>query len=110
MRPLRRFYLPDSLGIFYAALTQFLGYRANVDEYKVMGLASYGRPRHAGTFARMVRFENGRLRTTMRGSPFTPVGRTATHKNSSASLGRPARTNTMSRKASTRTWRRAARN
>ena len=59
--PVRRFYLPDSLGIFYAALTQFLGYRANVDEYKVMGLASYGRPRFAETFARMVRFENGRL-------------------------------------------------
>lgn len=59
---LRRFYLPDSLGIFYAALTQFLGYHANADEYKVMGLASYGQPRLAGTFAQMVRFENGRLR------------------------------------------------
>jgi carbamoyltransferase len=59
--PVRRFYLPDSLGIFYAALTQFLGYRANVDEYKVMGLAPYGRPRFADTFAGMVRFENGRL-------------------------------------------------
>jgi carbamoyltransferase len=60
--PVRRFYLPDSLGIFYAALTQFLGYRANVDEYKVMGLASYGQPRLAATFAEMVRFDDGRLR------------------------------------------------
>ena len=60
--PLRRFYLPHSLGIFYAALTQFLGYRANSDEYKVMGLASYGRPAFAETFTRMVRFEQGRLR------------------------------------------------
>ena len=59
--PVRRFFLPHSLGIFYAALTQFLGYRANEDEYKVMGLAAYGRPRLAGTFAGMVRFENGRL-------------------------------------------------
>jgi carbamoyltransferase len=59
--PIRRFYLPNSLGIFYAALTQFLGYQANVDEYKVMGLASYGHPRFADTFAGMVRFENGRL-------------------------------------------------
>jgi carbamoyltransferase len=59
--PVRRFYLPNSLGIFYAALTQFLGYRANADEYKVMGLASYGHPRFAETFAGMVRFENGRL-------------------------------------------------
>lgn len=60
---IRRSYLPHSLGIFYAALTQFLGYRANADEYKVMGLASYGRPRLAGTFARMVRADNGRLRS-----------------------------------------------
>jgi carbamoyltransferase len=59
--PVRRFYLPNSLGILYAALTQFLGYQANVDEYKVMGLAAYGHPRFADTFAGMVRFENGRL-------------------------------------------------
>jgi carbamoyltransferase len=59
--PLRRSYLPNSLGIFYAALTQFLGYRANADEYKVMGLAAYGRPRFAGSFGGMVGFENGCL-------------------------------------------------
>jgi carbamoyltransferase len=58
---LRRSYLPDSLGIFYAALTQFLGYRANADEYRVMGLAAYGRPRFVETFSGMVRIENGRL-------------------------------------------------
>lgn len=33
---------PDSLGVFYGAITQLLGYRALADEYKVMGLASYG--------------------------------------------------------------------
>ena len=60
-RALRRFYLPHSLGMLYASLTQFLGYQINVDEYKVMGLAAYGQPRFADTFARMVRFENGRL-------------------------------------------------
>jgi carbamoyltransferase len=59
--PLQRSYLPDSLGIFYAALTQFLGYRANADEYKVMGLAAYGQPRLEDTFAGMIRVENGRL-------------------------------------------------
>jgi len=60
--PMKRFDLPNSLGIFYAALTQFLGYEANSDEYKVMGVASYGQPRFADTVAAMVRFENGRLR------------------------------------------------
>jgi len=59
--PIRRFFLPDSLGLFYAALTQFLGYEANSDEYKVMGLAAYGDPRFAGRCAQMVRFADGRL-------------------------------------------------
>jgi carbamoyltransferase len=35
---------PDSLGVFYGAVTQLLGYTALHDEYKVMGLASYGQP------------------------------------------------------------------
>ncbi len=35
---------PHSLGIFYTALTQFLGFPKYGDEYKVMGLASYGKP------------------------------------------------------------------
>lgn len=35
---------PHSLGIFYTALTQFLGFREWGDEYKVMGLAAYGKP------------------------------------------------------------------
>ena len=36
---------PHSLGIFYTAMTQFLGFPKYGDEYKVMGLASYGEPR-----------------------------------------------------------------
>ena len=35
---------PHSLGIFYTAITQFLGFENYGDEYKVMGLASYGKP------------------------------------------------------------------
>lgn len=33
---------PDSIGLLYSAFTQFLGFTVNSDEYKVMGLASYG--------------------------------------------------------------------
>ncbi len=33
-----------SLGLFYATITQFLGFRRESDEYKVMGLAAFGRP------------------------------------------------------------------
>ena len=39
-----RVYFPHSLGIFYQALTQFLGFPHYGDEYKVMGLAPYGKP------------------------------------------------------------------
>ncbi|EFK96736.1 carbamoyltransferase family protein [sediment metagenome] len=35
---------PDSLGIFYSAMTQYCGFRRDSDEYKLMGLAAYGNP------------------------------------------------------------------
>lgn len=37
---------PNSLGIFYHAMTQFLGFKNYGDEYKVMGLAAYGSPKY----------------------------------------------------------------
>tara|TARA_A100000164_G_C21929841_1_gene785007 strand:- start:1935 stop:3242 length:1308 start_codon:yes stop_codon:yes gene_type:complete len=37
---------PNSLGIFYQAFTQYLGFRRYGDEYKVMSLASYGKPKY----------------------------------------------------------------
>ena len=40
----KKIYFPDSLGIFYHAMTQFLGFKNYGDEYKVMGMAAYGRP------------------------------------------------------------------
>jgi carbamoyltransferase len=39
-----KIYFPNSLGIFYQAMTQFLGFKNFGDEYKVMGLAPYGKP------------------------------------------------------------------
>ena len=35
---------PDSIGYFYSEFTQFLGFQRNSDEWKVMGLAPYGKP------------------------------------------------------------------
>jgi carbamoyltransferase len=35
---------PDSVGLFYSAFTEYLGFRPNSDEWKVMGLAPYGQP------------------------------------------------------------------
>jgi len=39
-----RILFPNSLGIFYEAFTQYLGFENYGDEYKVMGLSSYGKP------------------------------------------------------------------
>ena len=39
-----RTYFPHSLGLFYLAITQYLGFPNYGDEYKVMGLAPYGKP------------------------------------------------------------------
>jgi len=44
IRRLRQTNYPNSLGVFYSALTDYLGFLRASDEYKVMGLASYGDP------------------------------------------------------------------
>ncbi|MDH3627293.1 MAG: carbamoyl transferase [Acidobacteriota bacterium] len=43
IEPLKSIERPNSLGLFYSMITQHLGFARDNDEYKVMGLASYGR-------------------------------------------------------------------
>src|SRR2546423_7248423 len=50
-----RVYFPHSLGIFYSALTQYLGFPHYGDEYKVMGLAPYGEPNYLEPLRQVVR-------------------------------------------------------
>jgi carbamoyltransferase len=50
---------PHSLGMFYTALTQYLGFWKFGDEYKVMGLAAYGQPEFLDEFRRIVRVDGG---------------------------------------------------
>jgi carbamoyltransferase len=42
----REIHFPHSLGLLYSAFTTYLGFKVNSGEYKVMGLAPYGEPRH----------------------------------------------------------------
>lgn len=56
-----RIFFPHSLGIFYQALTQFLGFPNYGDEYKVMGLAPYGKPRYIQEMRKIVRLKNNGL-------------------------------------------------
>jgi carbamoyltransferase len=51
---------PHSLGIFYAALTEYLGFRAFGDEYKVMGLAARGRDRYREAFRALLPIDERR--------------------------------------------------
>jgi carbamoyltransferase len=42
---LKELHFPDSLGLLYSAFTFFTGFKVNSGEYKLMGLAPYGRPK-----------------------------------------------------------------
>src|SRR6266487_2206689 len=53
----KRVYFPHSLGIFYSALTQFIGFPHYGDEYKVMGLAPYGNPNYRTQMREIVRIQ-----------------------------------------------------
>jgi carbamoyltransferase len=56
---------PHSLGIFYTAFTQFLGFPKYGDEYKMMGLSAYGEPRFADKVRRVVGTENDQCRLNL---------------------------------------------
>ncbi len=44
MRIIKEFVNPDSLGLFYSTMTEFLGFEVNSGEFKVMGMAPFGDP------------------------------------------------------------------
>jgi carbamoyltransferase len=50
---------PHSLGIYYTALTQYLGFLRFGDEFKVMGLGSYGEPTRLEEFRKIVKPRSG---------------------------------------------------
>jgi carbamoyltransferase len=57
---------PHSAGILYTAVTQYLGFPRYGDEYKVMGLAAYGRPEFLSALRRMVTLkDDGRFETDL---------------------------------------------
>src|ERR1700678_1205170 len=54
MRHLGEVTFPHSLGMYYTALTQYIGFWKFGDEFKVMGLAAYGQPEFLDEFRRIV--------------------------------------------------------
>jgi len=56
---------PHSMGMFYTAFTQFLGFSKYGDEYKMMGLAAYGQPRYVDQVADVMKTEGTDVRLNL---------------------------------------------
>lgn len=48
---------PNSIGLLYSTITNFLGFKVNSGEYKVMGLAPYGQPKYADQIREMIKLK-----------------------------------------------------
>jgi len=81
--PLQHISFPHSIGLLYSAFTYYLGFKVNCDEYKVMGLAPYGKPIYTflilkelidvkddGSFRLNMKYFNYATGLTMTGSNF----------------------------------------
>jgi carbamoyltransferase len=51
-------HFPNSMGLLYSAFTVFTGYEANEGEYKLMGLAPYGKPRYIQEVEKVINYKN----------------------------------------------------
>ncbi len=50
----KEIHFPDSVGLLYSTFTAYLGFKVNNDEYKVMGLAAYGKPVYYSQLKKMI--------------------------------------------------------
>jgi carbamoyltransferase len=86
---LQRVHFPHSLGLFYTALTQHLGFLGFGDEYKVMGLAAYGEPSFAAPLRQVVpALDDGTFRLDLRFFRHLSEGVDMTWEDGEPALGR----------------------
>jgi len=52
--PIASIHFPHSLGLLYSTFTAFLGFKINEDEFKVMGLAAYGKPAYINQIKKLI--------------------------------------------------------
>ena len=92
IRLIKELRFPHSIGLFYSAMTQYLGFEVNFDEYKVMGLAPYGEPRYLDRLLGQVLDlkEDGSIALNLDYFDYT-YGLTMVNGRLSAHLGRPPR-------------------
>jgi len=88
----KEIHFPHSLGLLYSAFTYYLGFRVNSGEYKVMGLAPYGRPRYTSQILENLidLKEDGSFRLQMRYFDYCG-GFTMTNRHFDALFGAPPR-------------------
>ena len=67
LKKLRSWSYPYSLGLLYSAVTQYLGYKPNEEEYIVMGMSAFGEPRY--NYEYLLYENNHRGIKTLEGSP-----------------------------------------
>ena len=79
---------PHSLGLFYTAFTQFLGFPKYGDEYKMMGMSAYGEPRYLAQMRDVVRVEGDQVRLNLDYFIHHTEGVEMTWNNCEPSLGR----------------------
>ncbi|HIJ55600.1 MAG TPA: carbamoyltransferase [Deltaproteobacteria bacterium] len=93
---LKELHFPDSLGLLYSAFTYFTGFRVNSGEYKLMGLAPYGKPKYKDVILNDIVDvkEDGSLRLNMSYFDFLGGLRMTNHRFSKLFGGPPRRPET----------------
>lgn len=66
LTPVAEIRFPHSVGLLYSAITRYLGFEVNDGEFKVMGMAAYGKPRHMDLLRRLYRqYADGSIRLNL---------------------------------------------
>ena len=89
---IKEIHFPHSLGLLYSAFTYYTGFKVNSGEYKVMGLAPYGKPRYKDLILNklMDLKEDGSFKLNMKYFNYA-TGLTMTNRNFSKLFGEPVR-------------------
>ena len=93
LKVMKEIHFPHSLGLLYSAFTYYTGFKVNSGEYKVMGLAPYGKPRYADLIREklITIAEDGSFQLDMTYFDYA-TGLTMTNKKFDALFGGPPRT------------------
>ena len=88
----KEIHFPHSLGLLYSAFTYYTGFRVNSGEYKVMGLAPYGKPKYKALILdKLIDLkEDGTFRLDQSYFNYS-IGLTMTNKKFSSLFGEPVR-------------------